>query len=151
MYDDASGGWRDVLQCPFFSTTVLRMLGPKFIEQGFAANPPTAAIEHLVFCGSNGCIELAYESEPLPPYRPVVLVTRALPDDPRSRAESVPLWFLIPEDAPCRNYWQWTFRSEEELEPVLERLWEEIIVPYAIPTAAESERLTAAIMEFARS
>jgi hypothetical protein len=103
------------------------------------------------FEGATSVVEICYECDHFPNFRLTVLVRTRRVEGAAPDPYAVPLWFVIPDSSPARAYTQWDFADERALRKVLDRLWFEVIEPYAIPLAEDRAALENARERFVES
>ena len=144
-------GWQEILICDFFLPISRAELGPRFAACGFGDEQAVGSAERITFAGPVGLIEVGYERDLLANFRPTVLVRPLGAEEAKPSPYAVPIWFVIPDSAPARGYTQWDFSTEVQLREVLDRLWNKVIEPYAIPLAGDRAGLDDTLARFRES
>jgi hypothetical protein len=121
----------DFYTCEYFNKTVRQVLGPYLGTHGFQLlDQPSGALR----CIQNDVLlSLAYDSDRVAQISPVIAI--GTPD------RLVPIWFVIPESSQAHHHQLWVFRNEGELASVLERVRQDVLIPYAEPLWAATDQL----------
>ena len=127
------GKWDDLF-CQYFKDTVSKLLRSYFSSFGFYEKQVTKN-RGVFFLSPDGLfVELSYEPESFPKFTPTVIIGKGGKKfDKRGNAQSVPLWFVIPEKSPERLYSAWKFSTVDQLETTLQRIKNEILEKHAMP------------------
>lgn len=96
-------------------------------------------------------VELSYIPETYPTYSPTIIVGIGSEKfAANGTSNGVPLWYVIPEDAPQRKYSTWQFRDGKELAAVIEKTQLEILDMYVMPLLQDKSKLATLIKEFSK-
>lgn len=144
------GKW-EYLNCSFFDTITRRVLDVYFAELGFRYKTRSST-GGVIYSRDNIFIEIGYENETYPKYSPRILLGLGKnANDSRWRLSAIPIWFLIPSNRPESKFVFWTFKTEEELVKVLERIRTELLDVYAKPILLDSRTLLENVHAFLNS
>lgn len=147
MSDAMTSGW-DQLLCPYFTESCRRWIGPHIASYGFIESDVTM-IGEPIYRNGKLFVQVGYEPETFPRYSPTIVIGSGQSKfDPQGKSCCVPLWFLIPQGSDERSYSFWTFGSSDELNTVLEKIWNQIIESYVRPLIDEPAFLNSAIARF---
>lgn len=131
-------GWQ-VLLSEYFEVTVVGALGDYFRAKGFQGFYEEYGCK-VRFDMADVFVDISYLLETAPQYEIILTIGRSASD--KGTGEwSLPLWFLIPEDHPTRVSPWWKFNSPANLEEVLLRIQEEVLIPFAEPLMSDHEAL----------
>lgn len=130
-----SNGW-DSLSCRYFAEVCERTLLQKLSASGFTR--VEASRSGVTFWRGDDFIALNYAAETYPNYAPLVGIgTLEKTKEGFDYKNEVPLWFMVPEESPLRLYFSWTFSSEDQLGAALQKIFDELIEPVALPMLAD--------------
>jgi hypothetical protein len=123
-------GWEELL-CRYFSKTCIDQLATHLEEDGFTVLR-VEADGSVIFKRLDVFLEIGYELETAPNYSPTVAI--GFGDnkyDETGMPAAVPLWFVIREDEPEKQYSFWRFSNEAEMRAVLLRIKNEVLDQHA--------------------
>jgi len=116
--------------------------------QGFVEKELTP-VGGVVYRRFDVFLEINYEPDTSPDYSPtIVLGVGAGKYDEGGRPAGVPFWYVIPSNLQERSYTFWTFKTEADLQSVLNRIKDALLEPHARPLWLNLDRLEKYIANF---
>jgi hypothetical protein len=146
MNDKSIDAWRSALRCPFFVSVAREVLVERLMVSGYSESPELAPQEYLAFSRGEAVLYVSYEAEPLPGYR--LTFFASLANSHEQNALMIPIWFVIPEQEPAREHWNWPFETQDELRTVLIRAFDEVLLQYAFPLLSDLSLFKEELREF---
>lgn len=123
-------GWERLL-CGYFSRICIDQLAASLEEDGFEVS--RVEIDGtVIFKRFDVFLEIGYVLETAPNYSPTVVIglgEKKYGVD--GKPAGVPLWFVIRNDEPAKQYSFWKFSNVAELREVLLRIKNEVLERYA--------------------
>lgn len=132
----------DALRADYFENACRSLLDDVMLHNGFQG---LAGEDHgvgVVYVRDDRFFEISYYLEDSPDYVPMTSVGLRVERPCGGCAfDGIGLWKLLPKDHPGMRSPIKRFRSEPELRAVVERLRDELIVPFALPLLDHPSRL----------
>ena len=123
---------RKQLLCPFFPKISKKVLGDFFQQRGFQTHE--TRVGGLFFQKGDVFVEVRYDPETYPSYSPTLIIGIGKDKFDKSGAPAgVPVWYLLPDDSDVRRYSFWRFKSEQDLEKIMDKILNQIVKLYLEP------------------
>lgn len=141
-----TANWEQLL-CPFFSKISKKVLEKYFQQKGFQINE--SKIGGLYFQKDDTFVEISYDPQTYPNYAPTLVIGIGTKKyDKFGNPTGVPLWYVLPENTEQRRYSFWKFKSEQELERIMDKVLNQIIKQYMEPLWDNLSLLRSEVLKF---
>jgi len=138
--------WQQLL-CPFFSKISKKVIEGYFQGHGFQVNETETG--GLFFQKEDIFVEISYDPQTHPNYSPTLIIGIGMEKfDSSGDPSGVPLWYVLPEESEQRRYSFWKFKSEQDLEIIMDKVLSQIIRPYMEPLWGNLSLLESKVMNF---